>query len=236
MFKLAVCDDEPLMRDEIAAALSGYMEKKGLVYRIDRFAGGQELLESREKFAMIFLDIQMEGLDGMETARRLRSGGYQGLLIFLTVLKDCVFDSFEVQAYDYWLKPLDPNRFCRTMDRAAALLSRGAADSLTIQKGTACLVVRFPQMIYCEVIGRKIYIHQQDGSVLDFYERLGNLEKRLDARFYRCHRSYLVNLDHVCGCQAGTVALSCGMQALVSRSRERGLTQALLLRMKERRC
>ena len=66
---------------------------------------------------MIFLDIQMEHPDGMETARLLRRWGVHSLLIFVTVLRECVFDSFQVEAFDYLLKPLDSARFCQTMDR-----------------------------------------------------------------------------------------------------------------------
>ena len=69
---------------------------------------------------------------------------------------------------------------------------------------------------------------------MDYYDRLEDLEQRVDSRFFKCHRSYLVNLDHVGGCQEGQVLLSQGERIPVSRLRERELTQALLRHMKER--
>lgn len=237
MFHLAVCDDEPFMRDSLSARLFSYMKEKNLPCRICTFSNGRELLACKERFDLIFLDIFMERPDGMETARLLRRGGCQGLLIFITVLKESVFEAFEVQAYDYLVKPLDDKRFCRTMDRAVKSLEQKAApeEKLFVKKGGACRVVLFSQIVYCEVLGRKVYLHQSDGETIDYYERLNHLEKHLDGRFFRCHRSYLVNLDYVRGCQDGFVLLAPQGNIPVSRLREPDLTQALLTHMKERR-
>ena len=176
----------------------------------------------------------MERPDGMETAALLRRRESRSLLIFVTVLKDRVFDVFPLEAFDYLLKPLDRDRFRRTMDRALRWLERDAAKNLVIQRGSGCQVVPLSDILYCEVLGRKIFIHKKDGIVLDYYDRLEDLEQRVDSRFFKCHRSYLVNLDHVGGCQDGQVLLSQGERIPVSRLRERELTQALLRHMKER--
>ena len=120
------------------------------------------------------------------------------------------------------------------MDRALRWLERDAAKNLVIQRGSDCQVVPLSDILYCEVLGRKIFIHKKDGIVLDYYDRLEDLEQRVDSRFFKCHRSYLVNLDHVGGCQDGQVLLSQGERIPVSRLRERELTQALLRHMKER--
>ena len=88
--------------------------------------------------------------------------------------------------------------------------------------------------VYGEVLGRKLYLHRSAGGVVDYYGRLGDLERRVDGRFFRCHRSYLVNLDHVRGSRAGQAVLSQGGSVPVSRLRESDLTKALLQHMKER--
>ena len=176
----------------------------------------------------------MERPDGMETARLLRQRDNHSLIVFVTVLKECVFDAFQVEAYDYLLKPLDSARFRRTMDRALGWLERDAAKNLVIQRGSGCQVILLSDILYCEVLGRKIYLHKKDGMVVDYYDRLEDLEQRVDGRFFKCHRSYLVNLDYVGGCQDGQVLLQNGERIPVSRLRERELTQALLRHMKER--
>lgn len=234
MIKFAICDDEPQMAREIADQLAGYMKETDCDYSVDCFSSGHALLKSSDEFDVIFLDIQMERPDGMETAALLRRRESRSLLIFVTVLKDRVFDVFPLEAFDYLLKPLDRDRFRRTMDRALRWLERDAAKNLVIQRGSDCQVVPLSDILYCEVLGRKIFIHKKDGIVLDYYDRLEDLEQRVDSRFFKCHRSYLVNLDHVGGCQDGQVLLSQGERIPVSRLRERELTQALLRHMKER--
>ncbi len=235
MIKFAICDDEPLMAQELAGHLAGCMEEKRITaYSVSRFSGGRALLGQADSFDVIFLDIQMQQPDGMETARLLRQRGDRSLLVFVTVLKELVFDAFQVEAYDYLLKPLDSARFKRTMDRVLRALEQRAAEDIVIQRGTGCEVVLLSDIVYCEVLGRKIYIHKNDGTVIDYYDKLEDLERRVDGRFFKCHRSYLVNLDYVRGCQAGQVLLPQGKRIPVSRLRERELTQALLRYMKER--
>ncbi|MCI9656679.1 MAG: response regulator transcription factor [Lawsonibacter sp.] len=235
MIKFAICDDEPRMSQDLAARLAGYMEERQITaYSVSRFSGGDALLEWSGRFDVIFLDIQMDPPDGMETARLLRRRGDHSLLVFVTVLKELVFDAFDVEACGYLVKPLDRTAFHRTMDRVLRSLERRTAGDLLIQRGAGCEVVPLDRIVYCEVLGRKIYLHQNDGTVLDYYDRLEDLERRVDSRFFKCHRSYLVNLDYVRGCQAGRVTLSPGESIPVSRLRERELTQALLRHMKER--
>ena len=232
MLRFAVCDDETYMREELAARITGYMDGRGYGCQVDVFPGGRGLLESREPFDMVFLDIQMPGQDGMETARLLRERGYEGLLVFITVLEEYVFRSFEVQPFDYLLKPVEEEKLHRTMDRAVQKLQERSPRSLLVQMGTIRRILPFSEILYCEVIGRKIYLHRQGGEILEFYQRLDRLEQQLDARFFRCHRSYLVNLEHVCGYQGGQVQLTDGGRIPVSRLREQELSRAILLHMK----
>ena len=102
MIHFAICDDEPYMVQEISNHLSQYMnERKITSYRVNSFPNGHSLLGSDCDFDVIFLDIQMEQPNGMETAKILRQRKNHSLLIFVTVLKEYVFHAFEVEAYDY---------------------------------------------------------------------------------------------------------------------------------------
>lgn len=235
MLRIAVCDDEPHMLDRLSARISDCLDALGCrEFRLARFSSGGALLEAGEDFDLIFLDIQMPPPDGLETAKALRRRGDGCLVVFLTVLRERVFDAFEVEAFDYLVKPLDPARLRRTLERVLEALDRRRARTLLVQRGTAREVVPLDEIVYCEVLGRKIYLHRQDGGVLDYYDKLADLERRLGSGFFRCHRSYLVNLDHVRGCGGGQVRLSGGGAVPVSRLRESDLTQALLRRMRER--
>jgi len=235
MLRIAVCDDEPYMLDQLSAQVSRSLSGAGRPgCPVSRFSGGQALLDSGERFDLIFLDVQMPPPDGLETAKALRRRGDECLVVFLTVLRERVFDAFEVQAFDYLLKPVDTARLRRTVDRALEALERRRARSLFIQRGTVREVVPLAEIAYCEVLGRKVYVHRSDGTVLDYYDKLESLERRLGSGFFRCHRSYLVNLDSIRSCGGGQVRLSGGESVPVSRLRERELAQALLRRMGER--
>lgn len=152
----------------------------------------------------------MEGLDGIETARRLRAAGMNGPLVFVTVLREWALDAFELDACDYLLKPLNGARFARTMDRALARLAgagQGGTQSLLVRSGKGCEVVPLAAILYCEVQGRVCYLHKTDGSVTGYPQKISRLARQLDARFFCCRRSYLVNLDHVLGYGGGRLSL-----------------------------
>lgn len=237
MLKFAVCDDEPAMVKLICDSIAAYMQtKQGTPYCISTFSNGSALLESPCAFDMIFLDIQMEQPDGLETAKRLRQRNTQCLLVFITILKEYVFDAFEVQAHDYLVKPLDESRFQKMMHRAMTTLEQHTSKQIVIQKGTSCAVIPLSRIVYCEVQGRKVYIHQEGGKIVDYYEKLHDFEGHVDDRFFKCHRSYLVNLDHIRGSHGGQIVLSDGSTIPVSRLRERDLTEALLRYMKDKGC
>ncbi|MCI8827519.1 MAG: response regulator transcription factor [Ruminiclostridium sp.] len=233
MIQFAICDDDASLCTDLSARLSNYMGDTH-PHHITCFASGEALLASAQPFDLIFLDIQMAQPDGMETARLLRQRDSHSLLIFVSILKEYVFDAFAVEAFDYLVKPLEQDRFLRTMDRAMQVLAQRSHQHLTIQKGHTLQLIPLSQILYCEVLGRKVHIHQEDGQVFHYYEKLEALQQQLAGHFFRCHRSYLVNLDHVRGCSGGQVRLSDGSAIPVSRLREQELIQALLHHIKER--
>ena len=233
MITFAICDDDASLCTDLSARLSNYMGDTH-PHHITCFASGEALLASAQPFDLIFLDIQMAQPDGMETARLLRQRDSHSLLIFVSILKEYVFDAFAVEAFDYLVKPLEQDRFLRTMNRAMQVLAQRSHQHLTIQKGHTLQLIPLSQILYCEVLGRKVHIHQEDGQVFHYYEKLEALQQQLAGHFFRCHRSYLVNLDHVRGCSGGQVRLSDGSAIPVSRLREQELIQALLHHIKER--
>ena len=174
----------------------------------------------------------MKGMDGMETARRLRADKFQGFLIFITVLKEMVFSSFEVQAYDYLLKPVEEKQFEKTMERLYASMRSVGEDSMLIQKGYEGRIVQKDEIIFCEIIDRKIYLNLASGEVLDYYEQIENLETKLGSHFFRCHRSYLINLRHLKGYKNGVAYMDNGREVPVSRLRSKEFSGVILQYMK----
>ena len=211
---------------------SDFFRKKNREIQLRTFSSGEELLNYDGQIDILFLDIQMNGMDGLETARKLRAGKFRGFLIFITVLKEMVFQSFEVQAYDYLVKPVDEKQFGKTMERLYASMQNASEDSLLVQKGYGGRIIREEEIIFCEIIDRKIYLNLASGEVVDYYERIENLETKLDNRFYRCHRSYLINLKHLKGYKNGTAYMDNGKEIPVSRLRSREFSGVVLQYMK----
>lgn len=106
MIRIAICDDESRTADQVKKLATDFFREKNVEASIVCFSNGKELLKYDRNMDIIFLDIRMEGMDGMEAAGKLRHRGFKGVIIFITVLKEMVFRSFEVQAYDYLLKPI----------------------------------------------------------------------------------------------------------------------------------
>ena len=232
MIHIAICDDEKHMSDHIRAMASDFFRKKNREIQLRTFLSGEELLNDEGQIDILFLDIQMKGMDGLETARKLRAGQFRGFLIFITVLKEMVFQSFEVQAYDYLVKPVEEKQFEKTMERLFASMQNAGEDSLLVQKGYEGRIIREDEIVFCEVIDRKIYLNLASGEVVDYYERIENLETKLGSHFFRCHRSYLINLKHLKGYKNGTACMDNGKEVPVSRLRSREFSGVVLQYMK----
>ena len=129
MIRIAICDDEKHMSDHIRAFVSDFFRKKNREIQLRTFSSGEELLNYDGQIDILFLDIQMKGMDGLETARKMRAGKFRGFLIFITVLKEMVFQSFEVEPYDYLVKPVDEKQFEKTMERLYASMQNNGEDS-----------------------------------------------------------------------------------------------------------
>ena len=232
MIHIAICDDEKHMSDHIRSMISDFFRKKNQEISLHMFSSGEELLSYNGQIDILFLDIQMKDMDGMETARKLRADKFRGFLVFITVLKEMVFQSFEVQAYDYLVKPVDKKQFEKTMERLYASTQNASEDSLLVQKGYEGRIIPKDEIVFCEIIDRKIYLNLASGEVVDYYERIENLETKLDNRFYRCHRSYLINLKHLKGYKNGTAYMDNGKEIPVSRLRSKEFSSVVLQYMK----
>ena len=232
MLHIAICDDEKYMSDKIKAMASDFFHRKNMEIEISQFSSGKKLLEYEQAIDILFLDIQMDGIDGMETARKLREHKFKGFLIFITVLKEMVFQSFEVQAYDYLVKPIEEKHFEKMMERLLSSMRNGAEENLLVQRGYESSIIAFDDIVFCEVIDRKVYLHLASSEVVDFYERIENLETKLDSNFFRCHRSFLINLKYLKSYKNGIAYMENGMEIPVSRLRSKEFSNVILQYMR----
>ena len=220
------------MSNHIRAMTSDFFRKKNREIQLRTFSSGEELLNYDGQIDILFLDIQMKGMDGLETARKLRAGKFRGFLIFITVLKEMVFQSFEVEPYDSLVKPVDEKQFEKTMERLYASIQNTGEVSLLVQKGYEGRIILKDEIVFCEVIDRKIYLNLTSGEVVDYYERIENLETKLCSHFFRCHRSYLINLKHLKGYKNRTAYMDNGKEVPVARLRSKEFSGVVLQYMK----
>ena len=117
LIEIAVCDDEEIIIERIADLI----KKQNMGCHIESFQAGNELLSAKRRFDLIFLDIQMDGINGMETAKAVREYDRKAVIIFVTAVKEYVFDAFDVGAFHYILKPIQEQKFTEVLENAASL-------------------------------------------------------------------------------------------------------------------
>ena len=206
---IAICDDESRVRTGIRNVLKEAFPGT----EIREFVSGQELLEAAGQDYLpdiVLMDIAMNGMDGMETARKLRER-YQVLLIFVTGVKEQVFQAFDVGAFHYLLKPVEKEKLLSVMERAFEKVEKAGAKPkyMLVKVPGGHRRINAADILYAESDGRKVILHMKQEN-LEFYEKMEELEQRLGEGFYRCHRGYLVSLSEVRGYDKANIRMSNG--------------------------
>ena len=196
MIDIAICDDEKIIRERI----TDLIEKQGADCRIENFGTGNELLAAGKHFDLIFLDIQMEGINGIETARAIREYDRKAVIVFVTAMKEYVFEAFDVAAFHYLLKPTSEKKFTEVFDNAMKEIQwqqqTQENPTLFIKTKNRSFTINQSEIIFIESRMKKVAIHTT-GDVLEVYAVMNKLESVLGSSFYRCHRGYLVNMAHI---------------------------------------
>lgn len=192
-------DDEAPARSELRYLLGAHPQ----IEIVGEAASAAEALElARElRYDVVFLDVEMPGLTGLDAAPLVRERRDPPAVVFVTAHERYAIDAFAVEAFDYMLKPVDPGRLARVVER---LQERSAENALPVEKlavvaGSGTELLEYDQVHYVQADGDYSRVHTYDRSYL-CTASLGELEERLPgARFARIHRSYLVNLSKVAG-------------------------------------
>lgn len=217
---IAICDDEQEIRSSIERNIRLLYENADII----QFEDGKSLVEYGGSFDILFLDIQMEGMSGMEAARELRRRGCKAAIIFVTAIEEYVFEAFDVGAFHYIVKPFDRVKFFEILRKAVeereSINAKEAKDepSIAVKTGATTKKIYLYKIIYLEVFNRKVIIHKTDGEI-EFYGKLIELEDRLSEDFARCHRAYIVNLRHVLKYTANNITLEDGSSIPLSKQK-----------------
>ena len=196
--RIAVCDDSNIDRELFVDLLHNYFVNKPISNEIIQYENGVDLLHDVEDdmwFDIVFLDIYMNDLLGIDVAHKLRSLGYRGHIIFLTATADFAVDSYEVEALGYLLKPQSFEKLSQVMDRAIRTMT---TNTYLVKNHSKIIRVPYHEILYVESMNSKCIMHCCNDQRYVIYKRLTTIEHELnDKRFLRCHQSYLVNMDHI---------------------------------------
>ena len=184
MLKLAVCDDEKVFRSDLKRILATELELCGIDYHITEFASGEALIAGLEKTdcQLLFLDIEMKGMDGVAAARKLREMKRQMEIIFVTSYADFVFQGYEVRALNYILKPYEPERIAAVLHTALEALDIEAEKYYVIEQKGGSIRVPLSTVKYFSSDRRTVHAVTTDREYT-FYEKLSDLEAELPDTF-----------------------------------------------------
>lgn len=222
MLKIAICDDEQPIREYLKK-----LAEKCTDARVSVFADGEELLADKAEADIILLDISLsqngdsDMLNGMEVARKIREKS-DAVIIFVTALREYVFEGYDVGAFNYLLKPIDEQKFMEVMNKAVNMIKKEkAAEPLVIKTAGSYVSIPVNNIIYAENDARKIVIHTKNmkEKTYSFYEKMEALESRLGDSFFRSHRGFLVNLREVAQYDNMNIELKNGEKIFLSKQK-----------------
>lgn len=206
MFQITVCDDEQYYREKIQSLLVQYLDKKEIDYKIQCYHSGEQFLNQYEnsvKYDIIFLDISMKELDGIQTATRIRTFHSTTFLVFVTAFIDYALEGYKVNAVRYIMKDTLDTAIPECMN---AILQKMQTAQVTFPFINRERTLYTDNILYIESKKHKSYFYYiQSNSVqsgittLQIYKKLDCIEESLSKHgFLRIHKSYLVNMKHIC--------------------------------------
>ena len=219
MIRVAIVEDMEQDRDWLISLIAEWRDVHGKNIEIDTYSDAAAFLEKGAKNAdIIFMDIRMPHMSGMEAAGKLRAVNDHSVLIFLTTLAGYAIKGYAVDAMDFIVKPIKRERFAHTFEKAIRLCE-GKKKYITIQAKDQTLRINTDEILYIEAVAHDKVYHTGT-QVYSVNEDMERLLGSLPAEFVRCHRSYIVNLKNIESVGKDAVKLA-GSDTLIPVSRNR---------------
>ena len=226
MFRIAICDDEKVFAEELKEIISAYLIDKGTLFEIDIFGSGEELAAlgvEVARYTAVFLDINMEGMDGIEAAEKIRAVSREVFLVFVTAYISYSLEGYRLDAVRYLLKGSVnfPGIVQECMDAILDKLNYTVVKKeFAFREGRKEVVLE--RLLYVESRLHKLEFHVMENTmkVYTMYRTLDELEDMLEGNgFVRTHKSYLVNLKHISSVSRYKAVLSDGTELAVPKVR-----------------
>ena len=229
-YHIAIVDDNQTDREFLHAQAQSWAAQKGSTLQAELFVSAEEFLfhyAEHKDYDILLLDIEMPGMDGVTMARRIRKENETVQIVFITGYSEYISEGYEVAALHYLMKPVNTDKLHQVLDRAADKLKRNER-CLTLELSGE--VVRLPlyQIRWAEVRQNYLTIHAKADYTVKM--TLSELESRLDDRFFRAGRSFIINLTEVRSVTRQEVRLSDGTAIPLPRSQYEPLNRAIISR------
>lgn len=230
MLRIGICDDLADARLVLRSALERILDTRNVPAQCFEFSSGETLLQWYGHHAgeldLLFLDMELREMDGMETARRLRAADEGLQLVFVTGYADHVFDGYSVGALGYLMKPPRKEQLESVLDRAQAALVRQLDQAYICRSGETYYRIPMGKILYFASDRRQVECITPDRTYT-FYGKLDAVAADVGNRFVRIHQRYLVRAGAVARLESGEVTLQDGTRLPVSRSCQQSALLAL---------
>lgn len=225
--RIAICDDDKQLRKDLRHLIEIQLDLMAFTYEIEEYESGNSLLEHIDKKGpdILFLDIEMPGMGGMDTAKALRKLKKNMLIIFITAYPDYVFQGYEVHAFHYILKPYEKTKLKEVLESAVKVLASQEEHFYNIQQKSGTLRISLREISYFKSNKRTVCAVKTNGEQVSFYEKLDAVEAELPDFFQRIHNRYLVNMNCISKLESASCICN-GEELPVSRTYKQPLAVA----------
>lgn len=218
MYRIAVVEDEEQYREEVCQYIEKYRVEHKLEFSVTTYTDGQEIVDDGDHhYDIIFFDIEMAQLNGMDAAKLIRQRDTDVIMVFITNMAQYAIEGYEVGALDFVLKPIDYYGFSFRLERAISRV-HGKRDNLEFAISTqgGMKKLNSNDIYYIEIENRFLHYHSVDGEFVQRGTLQSAEEMFRDYHFVKCNHWYLVNLKYVTGIE-GNVVYVAGSQLEISR-------------------
>ena len=217
--RICICDDDKFMCDNLKEMILQHG-----AHVITVFYSAEELLfecENQFPFDCVFLDIQMKSINGIECARKIREYDKKIGIVFLSAIKDYVFEGYEVNAIRYLLKPLETKKCHELLDLITESVTKERQYLLVNKRKEDC-----EEILFIESFGHYCAVHTDEVRVTKV--SLSEMSAKLPVHLVETHRSYIVNLEHVDSVLKDVCLLDDGSEIPISRNSVKKVNQAFM--------
>lgn len=227
MIKMAILEDEDVSAKRLTGAISQYCDAHNINFAIDRFCNANEMLDQyRPVYDIIFMDIVLPSMNGIDAAKELRKRDDAITIVFVTDMANLAVKGYEVNALDFIIKPIEYSTFSRKFERALNVARNRKSVDVCISVDRAIKRISASKIYYIEIIHHNLIYHTEEG-IINSRGTLDGLEKQLASEnFVRCNACYLVNMKFISEV-AGDNVIVAGETLKISRAKKKAFMQTL---------